>query len=342
MVSRVPATSTALAPAIDGYFVARSPRKDSEHTVAAYRNDLTVVSSIIADQTGVAVDDLTVEDLTLPRLRAAFAAYAATRAKTTIRRCWSTWHGFFNHLVSEGIVEGNPMAGVAKPTAPPREPKAFSAEATERILSTLISGTTGGRDPWPERDLAIIFTALVTGMRASELLSVRIDSISGPEGERRIRVRGKGDKDRTIPIEPGLEDIIDAYLSSRIERFPAHASRRNLPEAPRAIDRIPVTAPLWVDRAGEALQRGGLQYLVRSAYRRAGVESERERGALIHALRHTFATRLIENPSTSVVQLMELLGHKSMATTQVYVRAAGREVRAAAASNPIYRALKPR
>ena len=60
----------------------------------------------------------------------------------------------------------------------------------------------------------------------------------------------------------------------------------------------------------------------------------------MHALRHTFATRLIENPHTTVVQLMELLGHKSMATTQVDVRAAGREVRAVAAANPIYDALK--
>lgn len=334
--------SEPLEQVVADYFLARRPRKDSEHTLKAYRTDLLVVAEIIATQRQVSVADLTVEDLDLRTMRAAFAEYAADREKSTIRRCWSTWQGFFNHLVSEGLVEGNPMAGVARPSAPRRLPKAFDTESTQRLLGALIDGTRSGRDPWPERDLAIIFTVLVTGVRSAELLALDVGSISGPEDERRLFVRsGKGDADRSIPIEPGLEDIIDAYLHTRAERFPEQASKRRLPPNPRPRDRFPGAAPLFVDRAGERLKRGALQYLVESAYRRAGVNSVRQRGALVHALRHTFATRLIESPETSVVQLMDLLGHKSLATTQNYVKAVGRDMRTAVAANPAYAALSP-
>lgn len=331
-----------LSEVIDDYFIARQPRKDSEHTLSAYRSDLAAITGLIADQTGIPVADLTVGVLTLPVMRAAFAAFAKPRAKTTIRRCWSTWHGFFNYLVSEGHLEGNPMAGVARPAAPKRAPKAFSVEATERILESLFSGVATGRDPWPERDLAVVFTGLVTGARLQEMLDLNIGSLSGDPDARRLRVRGKGDADRSIPIEPVLVDILNAYLESRLARFPKHATRRNLPENPTAFDRIPLSAPLFVDRAGERLRKGGMQYLVQQVYRRAGVESEREKGALVHALRHTFGTRLAEDPEVTVVQLMELFGHKSLSTTQGYVKATARQLRDAAAANPAYGAAHTR
>lgn len=334
------ATTTALTDAVDGYFLARRPRKDSEHTLAAYRRDLRIITGIIGDQTATPVDDIIIETLSLRTMRAAFSEFAGDHAKASIQRCWSTWHGFFNYLVAEGLVEGNPMAGVARPKTPHRTPKAFDEQAEDRIFEALLSGVTYGRDPWPELDLAVIFTTLVTGVRSAELLELNIGSLDGPSGERRLHVHGKGDSDRTIPIEPGLEDVLDAYLSSRAHRFPVHASRRSLPDDPRPIDRFPSTAPLFVSRDGERMQRGALQYLVRTVYRRAGVESQRQKGALVHALRHTMATRLIENPNTTVVQLMELLGHRSLATTQNYVKAAGREVRQVAASNPAYARLR--
>lgn len=335
---------THLTEAVGGYFIARQPRKDSQHTLDAYRNDLDKVSALIATQTGIPIEALTVDALTLPVMRAAFAAYAKPREKSTIRRCWSTWHGFFNYLVTEGLLDGNPMAGVARPNAPRRNPKAFDEDATDRITEAIINAPTepgggAGRDPWPERDLAIIFTLLVTGIRRQELLDLSIGSITGPAAQRRIRVLGKGDAERTIPIEPGLEDVINAYLATRRIRFPSHATKRRLPENPQPIDHYPTTAPLFVDRNGEPLQRGALAYLVQTVYRRAGVESVRQRGALVHALRHTFATRLAENPEVNVAQLMDLLGHRSMSTTQLYIKATGRGVREAVSLNPAYRRL---
>jgi integrase/recombinase XerC len=92
-------------------------------------------------------------------------------------------------------------------------------------------------------------------------------------------------------------------------------------------------APLSVGAEGERISRGTLQYRVLRAFRRAGIDADHARGALVHGLRHTFATS-----DVSVYTLMHLLGHKSMVTSQRYVTAAGTETRTAAAQNKLYAA----
>ena len=100
-----------------------------------------------------------------------------------------------------------------------------------------------------------------------------------------------------------------------------------------------VTSGLLVDTRNEPLRRGGLQYLVRQCYRFAGVHDRVSRGALVHTLRHEFATRLAEN-GASAHELKELLGHSSIVTGQHYVEATARELRSAAGSSPAYGALE--
>jgi len=100
----------------------------------------------------------------------------------------------------------------------------------------------------------------------------------------------------------------------------------------------PSAAPLFVGADGDRITRGTLQYRVLRAFRRAGIDSDRARGALVHGLRHTFATELA-NADVSVYTLMKLLGHESMVTSQRYVTAAGTETRTAAAQNTLYRLL---
>ena len=127
-----------------------------------------------------------------------------------------------------------------------------------------------------------------------------------------IHVRGKGGKDRRIPIEPALVDVLERYLDTRAARFPAAAKRRSSPGGGLAA--WPSAAPLFVGADGA-------------------------RGALVHGLRHTFATELA-NADVSVYTLMKLLGHESMVTSQRYVTAAGTETRSAAAQNKLYGLLE--
>ena len=153
-----------------------------------------------------------------------------------------------------------------------------------------------------------------------------------------IQVRGKGNKDRRVPIEAPLIEALQQYLASRAMRFPRPAGRRSAPGGQFAT--WPATAPLFVGADGERITRGTLQYRVLRAFQRAGIDAERARGALVHGLRHTFATELA-NAEVSVYMLMRLLGHESMATSQRYITAAGIETREAAARNPLYKILQP-
>ena len=152
------------------------------------------------------------------------------------------------------------------------------------------------------------------------------------EGAGVIHVRGKGGKDRTVPIEAELVAVIDRYLDSRAARFTS-TGRRAAGSSGLAL--WPAHSPLFVGRDGGRITRGTLQSRIKRAFHRAGPDAQPVPGALVHGLRHTYATELAET-DVSVYTLMKLLGHESMATSQRYVSAAGADTRDAAARNPLY------
>ncbi|MGI5121835.1 tyrosine-type recombinase/integrase [Marinactinospora thermotolerans] len=314
-------SSMRVVEAVEEFLVARRAGKPSPHTVAAYRRDLLGVVGCAARALRVDPGAVGVAELSGGVMRQAFAEFAAERAASSVTRAWSTWNQFFTFLVAEGIVEGNPMPAVRRPRAPVREPKPLMGEDTpERLLEALAQGARKARDPWPQRDLAVLALALLTGLRSAEMLALRLDSFSGRPGERRIRVVGKGGRTRSLPIEPPLEALIEEYLRTRAERFG---------KRPAGAD------PLLVDNRGQALRRGGLQYLVRQCYRHAGVYDRVARGTLVHALRHTFATRLAED-GASVTEIMRLLGHTSITSSQSYIDVTASAQREAARANRTY------
>ncbi len=316
--------ATPLLELIDEFFLARMPRKHSAHTLAAYRRDLDTIVAELAAVLDADPAAITAEQLDVRTLRRAFARIAHQSA-ATISRTWSTWNQLFTFAVAEQILPGNPMAAIDKPRVPRSRPKAITGDdSVERLLRAAAKGRTGARDPWPERDFAVIVTLLTCGLRLSELLGLTIQSVDGPPGDRVVGVRGKGNKERTVPLEPEVEAILAEYLETRLRRFPG---------------RLAPTDPLFVANDGTAMRRGGLQYLVDRLYREAGIRTSVPAGALVHALRHTFATSLARN-GASGVELQRLLGHESLATTQRYVDASAREVRAAARSNEAYRTLR--
>ncbi len=309
---------------ISEFFLARRPKKHSEHTLAAYQRDFTNIMRALALVLDKPEAEIHIEDLQIRILRRAFAEISH-QSEATIARTWSTWNQLYTFLVADGVVAGNPMAAIEKPRVPKSRPKAITGDdSVLLLLEVAAKGRQGARNPWPERDLAVVVVLLTCGLRLAEVLGLTLRSIDGPAGDRVIGVRGKGNKERTVPLEPEVETIIDAYMESRQRRFPG---------------RIPRDAALFVANSGEPMKRGGLQYLVESLYREAGIRTRVPRGALVHALRHTFATSLARNGATGT-ELQRLLGHESLATTQRYVDASAREVRAAARSNEAYSALR--
>jgi site-specific recombinase XerD len=310
---------------IDQFFAARRSLKDSPHTTAAYRRDLAAITAALAAGAGADPASITADQLSAQAIRDAFGDFSSGHAKTSISRCWSAWNQFFTFLVGEGVLPGNPMAAVPRPRRVRSAPKPLQGEDTpETLLRSAALPRARARHPWPERDLAVLATLLLSGLRSAELLTLTIGSLTGAAGERRIHVIDKGGKARSVPIEDPLDNVISRYLTSRRTRFPAK--------------RIGGKSPLFVDGRGEPLQRGGLQYLVETSLRAAGVGDRRSPGALVHALRHTYATRLADDGATAS-EIMVLLGHASLTTSQAYIDATATEQRRSAAANRTYRAL---
>jgi site-specific recombinase XerD len=311
-------------------------RKPSPHTTKAYRQDFEAIATLIAG-TAERIADLRANDVTKDNLCAAFAAYADTHSAASVRRCWSTWNTLCGFLFTAELLDANPMPLIGRPKVPKTLPKSYPARAVTDLVAAIDrdQGSTRASD-WAERDRAIVFTALLAGLRADELLNANVGDIRRTDDGGVLHVRGKGNKDRRIPIGADLLELIDDYLRTRASRFPRSRRRASGIDAPSSFS---PTAALFVGADGDRITRGTLQYRVLRAFKKAGINGERASGALVHGLRHTFATELA-NANVSVYTLMKLLGHESMVTSQRYVDGAGTETRAASELNPLYDLLK--
>jgi site-specific recombinase XerD len=317
----------------------RAVRKPSPHTTKAHRQDFEAVATLLAGSTD-AVPDLKTNELNKDSLRAAFAAYADTHSAASIRRCWSTWNTLCTFLFTAELLDADPMPLIGRPKVPNTLPKGYPASAITELVTAIDSddGSTR-RSDWPERDHAILFTSLLAGLRADELLNADVGDVRRTEDGAVLHVRGKGNKDRRMPVGQELLTVLEEYLQTRISRFPQTRRRASTPGD--ALSSFSPTAPLFVGSGGERITRGTLQYRILRAFKKAGINGERATGALVHGLRHTFATELA-NANVSVYTLMKLLGHESMVTSQRYVDGAGTETRAASELNPLYKLLKAR
>lgn len=330
------ATTEASADALPVWFVEflndRQTRKPSAHTMKAYRQDFVAIASLA---TGGDPARLAISDITKDSMRAAFAAYARDHEAASIRRCWSTWNVLCTFLFTSELLTANPMALVGRPKLARSLPKALPRAAVGALLHAVAEDVGSPRQTdWAERDLAIILTALLAGLRAEEMRQADIGDVrTAKDGAGIIQVRGKGGKDRAVPVEADLLRVIEAYLDSRATRFPDAVKRRASPTL--GLSRWPARSPLFVGRDGERITRGTVQSRIKRAFKLAGPDAQPVPGAMVHGLRHTYATELA-SANISVYTLMKLLGHESMTTSQRYVTAAGNETRTAAAQNYLY------
>lgn len=331
--------TSSVAEALDAWLVHLGAAQPAAATLAGYRRDLDGVASRLAVLEGLvepgpdgrppagATAAVPITALERQALTAAFASWASDHASASVRRAHSAWSGFFDYLVAEGILEGNPMAAVPKPKTPSSMPRAIRAPgAVERLLRAAARPDPTARNPWPSRDLALTATFCVTGVREAEASGLSIGALAGEPGARRMEVRGKGGKVRPVPIDAALERVLAAYLDERHRRFPDE-------------DLDHPAVALFVDVRGRRMTVDQIRYLIEKLYVRAGIRAQVPPGALVHALRHTFATSALE-AGADVVELQELLGHASLETTRRYLSATAQGLRHVISSHPGQVALR--
>ena len=294
-------------------------------TVAAYRRDVEgIVRRITGDDD---VTRLRLPDLTKGALRAAFASWGTDHAATSVVRAHSAWSSFFDFLVAEDLIDGNPMAAIAKPKTAKTGPRPIrDPDAAARLLAAAAVRDAAARQPWPERDLAMVATFCVTGIRVGEAVRLNLGSLDGPVGAGQLIVVGNGGRTRTIPIHDALEAALYGYLRSRAERFPG--ADLNLP-----------TGALFVDTRGRRLSADQVTYLIERLYVRAGLRTDVPPGALVDALRHTFAISALQ-AGADIVQLQLLLGHASLETTRRYLQTSAVGLRETTLGHPAQVALR--
>lgn len=268
----------------------------SDHTVAAYRRDLTGYVRWL-DERGV-TDTAEVT----PELVAAFAAERASAeplpAASSIARLQSSVRGLHRHLAREGIEDADPSTRLRPPRAAQRLPKALTIAQVESLLDA--AGPAPGDDPAPGdlaglRDRALLELLYATGARVSEIVQLDVDDLAHGDV---LRVRGKGAKERIVPVGSYARAAVDAYLT------------RARPELAR---RGRATPRLFLGVRGAALSRQSAWLVLQQAAERARLTAH----VSPHTLRHSFATHLLQG-GADVRVVQELLGHASVATTQIY------------------------
>lgn len=296
--------------AFDAFLDDLRAAKKSPHTVDAYRRDLTIVRSFMDG-----IEE--VGEVTVPVLRRAFARRAATSSAATMSRTHSAWRAFFGFLRSEGEVPGNPMDEIPRARAGSSAVRSIQVDdLVERLLAA--AAASAAPSAWPSRDVAILALLSQAGLRLAELTGLTVGSRSGTTGARQVTVVGKGRKVRTIPLTDAVDALLSGYLAERRERLDDDLSDHR--------------TPLFVSAEGVPMTRRQVQYLVERVYREAGVRGAVPEGALVHALRHTFAMDLLGH-GADIVELQTLLGHASLNTTRRYLAAQPDKLRAAVATS---------
>jgi len=211
----------------------------------------------------------------------------------TACRIQSTLRGFFRFLVREEVCAKNPISGLKAPKVTPRIPEVFSPEEVDRILQAIDTSTPEGL-----RDRCLFEVIYSCGLRVSEAAGLTLSSLYLREGV--LRVTGKGNKERIIPVGGEAEYWLREYLK---QGRPSLLSKRN-PRS-RGSDRV------FLNRFGEPLDRKGIWKRFKDHLSRSGLKGK------VHELRHSFATHLLQG-GANLRAVQELLGHTDIATTQIY------------------------
>jgi integrase/recombinase XerC len=242
-------------------------------------------------------DDLTPQDLRAFQAALSQAGYA----RTTIARKLASLRSFYRFAMRQGIATGNPAKPLRNPRRQRKLPLVLTSDQVGRLLRCPPADSTAGL-----RDRAILETIYSAGLRVSELVALR-DGDLDPH-EQIIRVRGKGRKERISPLGSFALRAINRYAKRRV-RDPK-------------TEQLGSDAPVFVNRFGRILTTRSVGRMLEKYIAAAELDSRTSP----HTLRHSFATHLLDR-GADIRSVQELLGHKSLATTQIYTHVSAANLR---------------
>jgi integrase/recombinase XerD len=289
------------------------------NTVESYRRDLRRYESALAGRGKDRLGDVQPVDVAefLASLREGDAEHQALAVSSAARAVIAV-RGLHAFAAAQGLAEADPAREVAPPPPPKRLPKAITLDEVERVLVASgpgpdtpvgaaappaagrdVAAAVAGVDPRLLRDRALLEFLYGTGARISEATGLDIDELRLDE-DPVVRLAGKGGKQRVVPVGSYAVRALEAYL---VRARPALAAGSK---------RVSVSPAVFLNARGGRLTRQGAWGILRAAAARAGLANVSP-----HTLRHSFATHMLDG-GADIRVVQELLGHASVATTQVY------------------------
>ena len=291
-------------------------RGASEHTVRAYRREVRSFAEYLTGDLGAEGRIAQVEHL---HIRAYLGVlYQRGLTKASAARALAAVRSWFKWMAKEGLVQQNPALLVSTPKLPKHLPRVPSAEEVNRVLNSLEdlpaeakdggrkrAATEGDAVAWPERDRVIFELLYGCGIRNSELVGLNVESVKW--GDDAILVRGKGRKERLVPLGDEAAISLRAYLPSRAEKLMAVGKGGKVHEGPLLTN---------------LRMRGECRLTTRSVGRIVkAIALSRGLAADVHphTLRHAFGTHMLEE-GADLRAIQEMLGHERLSTTQRYTQ----------------------
>ncbi len=271
-------------------------RNASPHTIRNYHSDLVQFRDFLREGSKEASVDIgTVKSL---RIRAFLAhLFQKQEKKASIARKLAAIRAFFKFLVRESLIVGNPAATVSTPKLDKKLPRIMTEEEMNTFLDRVATAARGGESSIM-RDRAILELLYASGLRVSELAGLDLRSVNF--GDAFVLVRGKGDKERIVPFGSKAKGALEAYLPAREKLL--RETRTGSPA-------------LFLNVYGRRLTTRSVDRILKRYVRTYGPNVK----ASPHSLRHAFASHLLAE-GADLRAIQEMLGHKSLATTQKYTQ----------------------
>jgi len=274
----------------------------SDHTIAAYRNDLMGLTNFAASELSKSVKtpswgDFSRQNMLSYMLDMKERGYVAT----TMARKVAAARSFFGFLMSEGIIKTNPTENMSSPSVGRALPKPIPIDQVRLLLEQPKKLSTAEAN----RDTAMLELLYASGMRISELVALNLGDVN-TEGDYFVRCFGKGHKERLVPLYEQIAKTVKKYID---ETRPQLARNKKV-EA------------LFLNPRGERLTRQGFWQKIKEYAKSAGLDSQ----ISPHTIRHSFATHMLSG-GADLRSVQELLGHANISTTQVYTHLTTDQIR---------------